>query len=61
MNNELVLGWASALAGRVLNDAGLTLDAQIDRLYRIALFEISENQGASGNSRIPRQPVRNCQ
>jgi len=35
MNNELVLGWSQTLAGRVLNDAGLPLNAQVDRLYRI--------------------------
>jgi hypothetical protein len=36
MNNELVLGWANAMAARILNDAGLPVDTQIDRLYRIA-------------------------
>jgi hypothetical protein len=36
MNNELVLEWAGAMAARVLNDAGIEVDAQIDRLYRIA-------------------------
>jgi hypothetical protein len=36
MNNELMLHWANAMAARVLNDAGLTVDAQIERLYRIA-------------------------
>jgi len=35
MNDELVLGWAVALAGRVLNDSGVPLDAQVDRAYRL--------------------------
>jgi hypothetical protein len=35
MNNELVLGWAVALAGRVLNDSGVPVDAQVDRAYRL--------------------------
>ena len=37
MNDQLVLGWSQALASRVLNDAGLSEDQQIDRAYRIAL------------------------
>jgi hypothetical protein len=37
MNDELVLDWSRSLARRVLNDAGLTVDAQIDRAYRLAL------------------------
>ena len=36
MNNELVLGWANAMAALILNDAGLPVNSQIDRLYRIA-------------------------
>jgi hypothetical protein len=35
MNDEVVLGWAVALAGRVLNDSGVPVDAQVDRAYRI--------------------------
>jgi hypothetical protein len=31
LNNDLILQWAQSLAGRVLNDSGLTPDAQIDR------------------------------
>ena len=37
MNDALVLDWARALAGRVLNDSGLSLDQQVDRAYRLAL------------------------
>jgi hypothetical protein len=36
MNNELVLDWARAFAGRVLNDSGLTPEAQIERAFRLA-------------------------
>jgi len=37
MNDTLVSDWARALAGRVLNDGGLSLDQQVDRAYRLAL------------------------
>jgi hypothetical protein len=36
LNNDLVLDWASAMAGRVMNDAGLSTDAQIERAFRLA-------------------------
>jgi Protein of unknown function (DUF1553)/Protein of unknown function (DUF1549) len=36
LNNELVLDWARGLAGRVLNDSGLTPSAQVDRAFRLA-------------------------
>ena len=36
LNNDLVLQWAQAFAGRVLNDSGLTPKAQIDRAIRLA-------------------------
>src|SRR5678809_1142833 len=35
LNNDLILQWAQALAGRVLNDSGLTPDAQIDRAFKL--------------------------
>jgi hypothetical protein len=34
LNNELVLDWSRSLASRVLNDAGLTPEAQVDRAWR---------------------------
>jgi hypothetical protein len=37
MNDPLVMEWSRALAGRVLNDGGLSLDQQVDRAYRLAL------------------------
>jgi hypothetical protein len=46
MNDELVLGWAVALAGRVLNDSGVPVDAQVDRAYRIV-----HNRAPSANER----------
>jgi hypothetical protein len=36
MNNELVLDWARSFAGRVLNDGGLSAEAQVERAYRLA-------------------------
>jgi hypothetical protein len=36
LNNGLMLDWAKALAGRVLNDSGLTPDAQLDRAFKLA-------------------------
>jgi hypothetical protein len=36
LNNELVLDWARAFAARVLNDGGMTPEAQIDRAYKLA-------------------------
>ena len=36
LNNDLVLDWARAFAGRVLNDSGLTPKAQVDRAIRLA-------------------------
>jgi hypothetical protein len=36
LNNDLVLEWAQAFAGRVLNDSGLTPKAQVDRAIRLA-------------------------
>jgi hypothetical protein len=36
MNDKFVLDWSRQFAGRVLNDAGLSPDQQIDRAYRLA-------------------------
>ena len=35
MNDELVRGWATALASRVLNDQGLVPEQQVERAFRI--------------------------
>jgi hypothetical protein len=37
MNDSLVLKWSQSLAGRVLNDSGLTTEQQIERAYRLVL------------------------
>jgi hypothetical protein len=37
MNDELVMEWSRVLAGRVLNDAGLSPEQQIERAYRLAV------------------------
>jgi hypothetical protein len=36
LNNELVVGWAEALARRVANDSGVSAESQIERAYRFA-------------------------
>ena len=36
LNNDLMIEWAESFAGRVLNDRGLTPQAQIDRAFRLA-------------------------
>jgi hypothetical protein len=36
LNNELVFDWARNLAGRVLNDAEMTSEEQVDRAYKLA-------------------------
>jgi len=35
LNSDLVLDWSRSLAGKVLNDGGLTPEAQVDRAYRM--------------------------
>jgi hypothetical protein len=40
LNSDLVDEWARTLAGRVLNDTGLSLDAQIHRVYRIVFSRL---------------------
>ncbi len=36
LNNDLVLDWSRSLAGRVLNDGGLSPETQVDRAYKFA-------------------------
>jgi hypothetical protein len=43
MNDEMVLRWAAALAGRVLNDSGLSAEQQVERAFRI-VFDRSPKQ-----------------
>jgi hypothetical protein len=42
MNDDLVRDWSGALAGRVLNDGGLSPEQQVDRAFRI-VFSRSPN------------------
>src|SRR5438132_159811 len=44
LNNEMVLEWSRSLAGRVLNDAGLTPEAQIDRAWRFVYSRPASNE-----------------
>ena len=36
LNNDLVVEWARAFAGRVLNDSGLTPSAEVERAFKLA-------------------------
>jgi hypothetical protein len=42
LNSEQVAAWSRAFAERVLNDAGLTAEAQIDRAYRLAFSRAAD-------------------
>ena len=42
-NSEIVFDWSQALAGRVINEAGATEDAQLNRVYQI-LFSREPNK-----------------
>ena len=35
LNNDLILQWAQSLAGRVLNDSGLTPQTKVDRVFKL--------------------------
>ncbi len=35
LNDDMVLGWSVSLAGRILNDAGLPVETQVERAYRL--------------------------
>jgi hypothetical protein len=35
LNNDLLVQWAQSLAGRILNDRGLSSEAQVDRAFRL--------------------------
>ncbi len=44
LNNDIVLGWSQALAGRVINEAGTDEIAQLDRLYEILFARKASDQ-----------------
>ncbi|MEZ5403388.1 MAG: DUF1549 and DUF1553 domain-containing protein [Bryobacteraceae bacterium] len=56
LNNELVVGWAQALARRVSNDAGVSAEGQVERAYRFT-YGRSPDAGelAAGSSFLARQ------
>jgi hypothetical protein len=55
MNDPLVMEWSRALAGRVLNDGGLSADQQVDRAYRLALSRLPNTDERSTVSDFLRQ------
>jgi hypothetical protein len=59
LNNELVLDWARSLAGRVLNDSGLTPAAQVDRAFRLAYGRgaSAEEQKMAGDFLAKQAPI----
>jgi hypothetical protein len=36
LNSDLILQWSQAFAGRILNDSGLTPEAQVQRAFKLA-------------------------
>jgi hypothetical protein len=44
MNDELVLEWSRVLAGRVLNDAGLSAEQQVERAFRIVFSRAPKDE-----------------
>ncbi len=59
MNSELVLDWSKGLAGRVLNDAGLSRDAMVDRAYRLVYSRAAteEEKRMAGEFFTRHQPI----
>jgi hypothetical protein len=59
MNFDLVVNWAQSLAGRVLNDRGLTEQAQIDRAYRLTFGRAAstEEQGIAASFFQTQTPI----
>jgi hypothetical protein len=56
LNDDMVLGWAKAMASRVKDDPGMTVDAQIERAFRIAYGrQPSEREMASSRVFFERQ------
>jgi hypothetical protein len=56
LNNDLVLDWAKGMAGRVMNDSGLTPAAAVDRAWKIAYSRLpSDAERASAVEFLNRQ------
>jgi hypothetical protein len=47
LNDAMVLDWARAMADRVLNDAGMSRESQIQRAFRIAYGRMPSGGGAT--------------
>jgi hypothetical protein len=43
-NSPLVVNWSQSLAGRVINEAGTSEKAQLDRLYQVIFSRLPSNQ-----------------
>ena len=59
MNSELVLDWSKGLAARVLNDAGLSREAMVDRAYRLVYSRAAsdEEKRIAGEFFTRHQPI----
>ncbi|MBK9166161.1 MAG: DUF1553 domain-containing protein [Bryobacterales bacterium] len=52
MNNHLVLDWARSFAGRILNDGGVGVEAQIDRAWKLAFSRTPSEAERAGAIRF---------
>src|SRR5581483_3672604 len=59
LNNDLVVDWARSLAGRVLNDSGLSPSAQVDRAFKFAYGRSAspEEQKIAGDFLAKQTPI----
>jgi uncharacterized protein DUF1549/uncharacterized protein DUF1553 len=56
LNNDLVVEWSRAMAARVMNDSGLTPEAEIDRAWKLAYSRLpSAEERASALKFVARQ------
>jgi hypothetical protein len=56
LNNDLVLEWSRAMAAKVMNDSGLTPEAEIDRAWKLAYSRLpSAEERASALKFMERQ------
>jgi hypothetical protein len=56
LNNDLVVEWSRAMAARVMNDSGLTPEAEVDRAWKMAYSRLpSAEERASAVKFVQRQ------
>jgi hypothetical protein len=56
LNNDLVVDWSRGMAARVMNDSGLTLEAEIDRAWKMAYSRLpNAEERASAVKFVDRQ------